>query len=353
LVALWHLDGDDGDAAGPRRVAADDPALLYSPGNWASGTAVNPGAYFSLLYRNCDSMTLRFEVRGDRSYAQIAYRIDRGPFVTANVADAVALALPARRSQPRLLEVVLKSNYVVYRNAIGHPNALSLLSIEVGAGASLSPPQPQPATVLVFGDSITVGSRAVANTGIDPDDSDATRSYAFLLRDALAAEVGVVAFPGTGVQTSTPYAPALVESCGWVFEGAPRDYGAIAPALVIFLEGFNDGGAAPGAIARGLAGVITQIRSASPASRFLVVGDVGGTRASEARDAAAVTGAAYSGSVVSMLQHDDDTLDAIHPTATTHVTKLLPAIARAVRQNAGPDQLALDWVEAMEWEVSP
>ncbi|MEO7275654.1 MAG: LamG-like jellyroll fold domain-containing protein, partial [Vicinamibacterales bacterium] len=42
LVALWHLDGDDGDAAGPRRVAADDPALLYSPGNWASGTAVNP-----------------------------------------------------------------------------------------------------------------------------------------------------------------------------------------------------------------------------------------------------------------------------------------------------------------------
>ncbi len=283
LAALWHLDGSGVDSKGVAvpaiTVAPNDPALLYSPGNWqvlaGAATAWNPGAYVRTLFSGV-SCSLSFDVSNNGApLSQIWWRIDNGPWTLTPVATTVVCGIPAGTAGSQtvpyhLLEVVFKSmdsDAGVLLNRWNTPAATAIVfkGLTLASGGVVAAPVRAPFNVLVFGDSITEGVRTVkqADGANTPDSNDAMMGWAYALGRLLGAEIGVIGFGGTGYTKSYANVPAFTSSYAALAAGVARSW-TPQPDLIVLNHGFNDG--ANAAIsAQGIA-VVNGLLAACPAA---------------------------------------------------------------------------------------
>lgn len=94
------------------------------------------------------------------------------------------------------------------------------------------------------------GFAGIAN---DTDRNDALQVYSWLLSQELPAEVGVVGFGATGINTSgSGNVPLLAKSYGYLWAGRARSFSDPEPDLIIYNEGTNDGSS----ITSGMAAIV-------------------------------------------------------------------------------------------------
>ncbi len=287
LAALWHLDGTTADsktgAVTGTAIAPNDPALLYSPGNWqvlaGAATAWNPGAYVHTLFSGA-SCTLNFDVTNNGTpLSQIWWRIDNGPWTLAPVASTIACAIPAATQGSQtvpyhLLEVVFKSmdsDAGVLLNRWNAPAATAIVfkGLTLAPGGAVVAPVRAPLTILVFGDSITEGIRTVkqqdgANT---PDSNDAMMGWAFALGRLLGAEIGVIGWGGTGYTAAYANVPVFGTSYASLAAGVARSW-TPQPDLIVLNHGFNDGSTS---MTSQVTGVLNGLLSACPAAKIALL----------------------------------------------------------------------------------
>ena len=288
LRALYHLDGTARDSSGVPGVInvpfdPSHPAILYSPFNWnvAPGlaTTINAGAYFRTLFSGT-SFTINTNTSSDLSpYTQFWVRIDGQSWVQWSLAASSPALLVASTLQSGLhsIEVVVKSTNTVYSRWYNAQVSFQITGFLLDAGGTLTAPIRRSRNILIFGDSITEGTNAVNTLStVDVDRADSLGCYSLSLATAVDAEIGVVAFAGTGVLNyGRGGVPPLTQSFNIIFPGVPRSFTAPFPDLVIYNEGTND----TGNIAAGLIQVITAILQVAPQSRHLVLNPFNGTHA--------------------------------------------------------------------------
>ena len=277
-------------------VAPDDPAILYSPGNWSvtpSGAAtLNAGAYFSTLFTG-SSLSLGFSTAANLApLPQLYYRIDgysaQSPWTRAEVAPSIVPALPADTAALpyHLLEVVVKSTSEELPRwstpGVAAPSATTVVfaGLTLARGAVATAPAGLGTRVLFFGDSITEGVRTVNETAArDTDRNDATMGWAYAQRGLLGVEAGIIGFGGTGLTVAgsggVPALPATYDRL-LPYVARHRDDGI---ALVVLNEGTNDVHAAPPEVASALARTLDGLLALYPAARIAVLRPFGGMQA--------------------------------------------------------------------------
>jgi lysophospholipase L1-like esterase len=323
-------------------VPPDDAALLYSPYTWsvqpAASVAVNPGAYLRTLFTGT-TCVLTFDVSGMVSPpSQIWWRIDNGPWTQAALAAQVACAVPAATAGnadvPRhLLEVVVKSaTETQNRWNAGASTRVVFTGLLLGAGAQVAAPRAAPRRLLVYGDSITEGVRALGESAADDTDrNDAMMGWAFRLGALLGAEVGVVGFGATGLSVGgSGGVPALPSSYAQIFAGTARDF-SNAPDLVVINIGTNDGAANTVAAATGL---LNGLLAACPGRPIALLRPFNGAQAANLQAAAAACaapGLVHYIDTGTMLDpaFGVDTL-GLHPAGPNNLGRIAPALAAAL-----------------------
>ena len=324
-------------------VAANDPAILYSPGNWsvtASGAAtLNAGAYFSTLFTG-SSLSLGFSTAASQApLPQLYYRIDgysaQSPWTRAEVAPRIAAALPADTAALpyHLLEVVVKSTSEnLPRWSTPGATAVVFAGLSLAPGASAAAPAALPTRALFFGDSITEGVRTVnATAARDTDRNDAMMGWAYAQRGLLGVEAGIVGFGGTGLTvTGSGGVPPLPRSYDRILPDVarPADSGI---ALVVLNEGTNDVNAAPADVAAGLAHALDGLLSLYPAARIAVLRPFGGMQAealqagiARCADPARVAYIDTAGMFDPAFGVDDS---ALHPSGPNSLGRIAPRVA--------------------------
>ncbi len=235
-------------------IAPNNAAFLYSPFNWqvtaSAATAWNAGAYFRTLFSGT-SCTLNFDVsQNGTPISQIWWRVDNGPWTQTAVAGAVPCATPAATSNAdvpfHLLEVWFKSmdsTGALNRWNTPSQTAIRFQGLTLSAGSTVMAPGAAPLRVLVFGDSIVEGIRAVGEAAsMTPDNNDALFNWVSALREHLGAEIGFVGWGGTGFSTTFANTPVFGTSYASLAAGVARSFSP-SPDLIIINHGTNDGNA--------------------------------------------------------------------------------------------------------------
>lgn len=235
-------------------IAPSNAAFLYSPFTWqitaSVATAWNPGAYFRTLFSG-SSCTLNFDVSQNVvPLSQIWLRVDNGPWTLAPVASFIACPIPSNTSNAdvpfHLLEVWFKSmDSAGTLNRWNAPaqTAIRFLGLTLATGGTVLAPGSAPLRILVFGDSVVEGIRALGEAvSATPDDNDALFSWVAALRQHLGAEVGVVGWGGTGYTTTFANVPVFGTSYASLAAGVSRSFNP-SPDLVLINHGTNDGNA--------------------------------------------------------------------------------------------------------------
>ena len=270
-------------AAARTVIASDDPAILYSPGNWsvtASGAAtLNAGAYFSTLFTG-SSLAIGFSTSANLApLPQLYFRIDgysaQSPWTRAELAPSIVPAMPSDTAALpyHLLEVVVKSTSEALPRW-SSPGATTVVfsGLTLARGATAAAPAGLPTRALFFGDSITEGVRTVNDTAAhDTDRNDATMGWAYAQRGLLGVEAGIIGFGGTGLTvTGSGGVPALPATLGRILPDVARqrDPGI---SLVVLNEGTNDVHAAASAVAEALAHSLDGLLALYPAARIAVL----------------------------------------------------------------------------------
>jgi lysophospholipase L1-like esterase len=253
LSALWHLNGNGLDSAGDLVVSPNNAAMLFSPFNWATSggmaVTINAGAYMRMMFTGT-SCALNFDLSGSLAPAsQIYWRVDGyeagQPWVRTTAAANIPCSPPTELAAApwHQLELVVKSTSETINrwNPAAPGTTVRLAGVTLATGASVQRPFAAPWTILVFGDSITEGVRTVNQTApLDTDRNNATLGWAYLLKERLGAEVGVVGFGATGFTTAgSGGVPALTASWSQAENGLARTPG-VSPNLIVINEGTND-----------------------------------------------------------------------------------------------------------------
>ena len=164
-----------------------DPAILYSPYNWAvdsMGTAktINPGAYFKVVFTG-QTCVLHLDTTGtSQPFPQFWARVDGGPlqkFVLSGGNPSFSVALGPDSVGSHLLEVVVKSTTETQSRWNPQSTALAFTSMTLADGAKARAPARKKFNILIYGDSITEGVRTLGFVDIanDTDRNDAVRDY--------------------------------------------------------------------------------------------------------------------------------------------------------------------------------
>ena len=272
-------------------VAADDPAILYSPGNWSvtgSGAATpNAGAYFSTLFTG-PGLSIGFSTAANAApLPQLYVRVDgysaQSPWTRVELAPSVAAAVPADTAALpfHLLEVVVKSTSEgLPRWSAPGATTVVVAGLTLARGAAVAAPAGLPTRVLFFGDSITEGVRTVNETAArDTDRNDATMGWAYAQRGLLGVEAGIIGFGGTGLTVAgSGGVPPLPRSFGSILPGVARQVDATV-SLVVLNEGTNDVHAAAAEVTAALARTLDGLLSLYPKARIAVLRPFAGTQA--------------------------------------------------------------------------
>jgi hypothetical protein len=234
-------------------IAPNNAAIYYSPYNWSvsSGSAIswNPGAYFRTLFSGT-SCVLNFNTSTNGTpLSQIWWRIDNGPWTSANVASTITCTIPPLLSGNtdtpyHVLEVGFKSMEsagALSRWASTAQTAIHFTGLTLAVGAAVHAPGNAARNILIYGDSITEGIRTLGEAQTNtPDDNDAFYGWVMALRELLGAEIGVVGFGGTGYTSSFADCPTFVSSYNLMSSGVARVFSPV-PSLIINNQGTNDG----------------------------------------------------------------------------------------------------------------
>ena len=324
-------------ACSATELSMDDPSILYSPYNWgvAGGTAktINPGAYFRVVFSG-EACVLHTNTTGSAEpFSQFWARVDGGPlqqFVLSGGSPSFNVSLgpdyaTTFSTGSHMLEVIVKSTTETKARWAPQSTAVVFTGISLADGAVARAPARKKYNVLVYGDSITEGVRTLGwkNVANDTDRNDAVRDYSYQLGQALPAEVGVVAFGATGLaQGGSGGVPLLAGSWDMLWAGAPRDFAAPAPDLVVYNEGTNDG-------SKNVTDAFLQIvrkRELAGAAHLLLVPFNGGHKVDIQLVVAAMAG---SGTTVVMGDTAGfyDGKDGLHPYGYNHMAFIAPKVA--------------------------
>jgi hypothetical protein len=330
LWALYHLDASGaGSVPPPVTINPTNASIIYSPFNWSvsSGYArtINSGAYFRTIFSGT-SVALTTDTSPDAApYSQIWVRVDNGAwqlFTLSAGNPTLSVATGLSGGQKHMLEVVVKATSEFLTRWSSPQTIVQITGIVLDTGAAVTVPNRRTKNVLIFGDSITEGYH-VFGLG-DVTTSDVLGCYSYALATALDAEVGVVAFGGTGILNSGQGGvPALPSSYAYLYSGVSRSFTSPAPDLVIYNEGTND----TGSIASGFETVIEGILASAPNSKHLILVPFNQTHVSDIQAAAAGIGSAnvtYHGT--SAWFNASDSVDGLHPYAYSSVDFIAPQL---------------------------
>ncbi len=161
-------------------------------------------------------------------------------------------------------------------------------SASIAPSSASKPPPPTTLNILVFGDSITEGSRMLANSANISGGQDGTQSYANTIAKMLKANVGLVAWDGQGLivaaQRSVPACyNASLTTAAWsnYFNGTSRLVGGLltpAPDVIIVNQGTNDGysSANTATFQASYTAFLAQLRAAAPNALIVCIVPFGG-----------------------------------------------------------------------------
>lgn len=320
-------------------IAPNDANLLYSPFNWdrtaSRAQTVNSGASLKAALTGApSSLTMRFDVSNVGDYLpQVAWRIDGGPWQHAPIAATIPVAIPTDDQWPvRTLEMVVKSTSGAgSRWSSPWPNGVKFTGLTASDGTATAPVRRRPLTGIVFGDSITEGLRSLGVFGGDSvDDSSATVAWAWLLGEALGAEVGVCGFAGQGWTTpGSGFVPPFPDTWRSLFDQAARpavDPGP--PDFIVLNHGTNDQ-TDPSAVATA---TITAILATYSTAKVVYLGTVSGKWDAELAAVVAALGSQRVTFVPSSgWLSPGDFVDGTHPYGYSSITTIAPRLAAAVR----------------------
>lgn len=318
-------------------IAPNDPNLIYSPYNWkvnsTEARSINAGAY-GRAFVNGTPTALTFDVTGTTyNIPQIVYRVDGGPLQRANVATSIALPTPAENSWGKhLVEWTIAGTTEQQDRWGAVETAVVFKGIVASDGATLSEWAVSPLNLLVYGDSITEGVRALTDNypgGTDVANNAAHLGWAYALTDLLGAEVGVVGFGGQGwVQEGSGDVPGFGDAWNYLWSGQARSF-ATVPDVVVINQGTN---AATPATTAQIRATLADIATTLPTTKVIVLRPFGGTQA--AQISAAV--AALANPNVTYVDttgwwNSADSSDDAHPYGYANIAQLGPRTAAVVR----------------------
>ena len=329
-------------------IAPNNAAITYSPYNWlvtaGAAKSINSGAYLRTAFTGTScALTFDTSALAGSYLPQIWYRIDGLYWQLARVASSVTLTMPTETaSWPKhTLEVVVKATSEFQTRWTPQATAVVLTGITLASGATVSAAGGRSKNVLSLGDSITEGYHCINNNGSGADDvagSDALTAWAFLQRDLLGAEVGVVGFGGTGLAASGQGGvPGLLTSYNLLWSGQARSFSPV-PDLIVVNIGENDGSVASATFQTNYVTLLNNLISACPGSKIAALRPFSGKQAS------AIQAAVPQCSNPSLVTYIDTTglfdttlsVDAVHPLGIANVQTIGPSVATALRPILNP-----------------
>lgn len=228
----------------------DDPGILYSPYNWAvsnaAGKTINSGAYFKTIFTGA-SCTLNFDISAASApLPRLLIRVDGRTWQSVPLAASIAVTLPSDQTNAtHILDVLVDAvtNLPGVSRWSPQNTAVVLTSIVLAsASETVTSPKRKAKNLIVYGDSITEGTRTL-NSGAasDVDRNSSVASWAYALAEQLGAEVGVIGFGSTGWTTGgLGGVPKLSLSYNLLWAGQARDFATYPPDWVVINGGVND-----------------------------------------------------------------------------------------------------------------
>ncbi len=338
-------------------VAADNPALFYSPYNWIEGgsgassyrTTPNPGAYVKFKATGSGAVKLKID---PSLYTGLSLAASDFPYIAVDVNGTKSFQqLQAGVSEYTIATLSGETTIMVYlrgvrlsTTAINRWNTpsnslygLKVTGLKLPADATLSSAPIHSKRMIVFGDSITEGAEAVGS-GNNASDQDGSIVWGQQIAASLDAEVGIVGWSYAGWTAvgagNVPRFGAPGNSWQSIASGVPRSFAA-APDYVIVNHGQNDGSANTQSLIYDSAtdtGWIKDIRAAVGANSVIfMVRPYTTTNHPYMRDATAAYKAAHPSDARISFQDITDiyTQGSIHPTAAQHTeiaSKLTPRL---------------------------
>lgn len=348
LLALWHLDGNGNDSVvSSVQIAPDSAGIFFSPLNWSvtsgGATSINPGAYFRTLI-SANSCTLKFDVSAIVApNPRIVIVVDGVTCQRAALAATVIVTMPSGQdNQVHLLEVYIDSaTRTANRWTAPRQTAVIFTGLSIlGGAATAALPEKRQKTVLIYGDSITEGTRTLnGDTGLDVDGSSCTASWALRLGALLGAESSVVGFASAGILANgVGNVPPLPTSWNLLYAGVSRSF-ATPPDYCIWLEGTNDG--INNTVSAGITVLNAQL-TAMPGTKFFIFRPLNGT--SQASNLQAIVAGCSDPSRVNYIDTagywaSADSSDTLHPYgyAGQKIAHKMAGAIQAVIGSSAPD----------------
>lgn len=333
-------------AAAAGTIPPNAAGILYSPCNWdvtsARAFSINPGAEFRTLFTG-GSCVLNFDMTGLATpLPQISYRIDGyGPWTTVTLASTITIPIPSdiAAASSHLLQFRIKSlTENTSTGWAGNAIAVRFLGLTLAASGTVTLPNAAPLVGICYGDSILEGTRAVNNSAAnDVDKSDAGCSYGLELGKLLGAEIGIIAFGGSGFNFTTTIRsiPGLPNSYNFIASGIPR----VFPSNLDFVyinQGNNDG---TNNTTTNVTAVLNGLLAAIPVkTKIFIARPLPGTN--QATFIPAGVAACSNPSRVYYLDTAGVWLtsqgpDGLHPAAWAHIANIGPMMAAKIKPNLG------------------
>lgn len=339
-IALYHLD--DSLADSNATIAATDPKIIYSPGNWGLDGAgglktVCNGAYLRGAINTPSGTTdinLLFDTSGVGSPApQISYRIDAGPWAVQEVAASIAVPIPASNTwNKHVIEVVAKASPEYLDRWGGNATKVGFRGFAAATAITSAPLPASNRRALFIGDSITEGIKTLAiDKPTETDNNDARQSWAFMQRDLLGIEVGVVGFGFIGVHhVGNGGVPVVQESIANLWSSGPaRTFTGYD--LIVVNIGTNDGDATTATFVAGYVTLLNTLLATSGTATVVAMRPFNGARAAEIQTA--IGQCAAPGRVIYLDTtgfFTADSGDGVHPYGIA-AQQIAPAVAQQLR----------------------
>ena len=264
--------------------------LSFSPWNWAfgGGQAVSntPGAYFKIRFTG-RRLSARFDLAWLRasgypasSYPTVTTRVDGGPprrvALTPDQAELDLLGdlpLSPDPAHAHTATVWFSATHFDKGDRWQTPvAALRLSGLTLAPGATLHPAPVRPRRLLVFGDSHAEGVELTGAVSWTVH-QDARLAFPQQLADAWDAEVGVVAFGGSGYVEPVSGAdlPPAIETWDHCWNGVSRlnAEGRLVPAPDLILSALGDNDPDREDVSHAVTDLARAWRSAAPDAELL------------------------------------------------------------------------------------
>ncbi len=341
-------------------IAPNDANIIYSPGNWliaaAGASTINAGAYCRMMLTGTKTLSLGFTLptTQDTTIPVLTVIVD-GVAADYPLAASISVTLPSfsAAATQHYVELIVKNtpSYQATNLWIPQLSMVTLSGITVDSGGATQALAVRSKQILILSQSVSIGFRSQGDTNVDSADNNARYGWAYLQRDYLDAEVGVVGFSGQGLSIAgNGNVPDLLTTYNLLWSGQARSF-ATNPDMIVVADADNDiaayasKGTASGSPANVQANLTTladNLKAASPASKIVLMtpftpyefASVPAATITEYvsgfEAAALATGATFVNALACQ-SATDPTSDGLHPLASVQLGKCGPAVASLLR----------------------